>query len=321
MRFQWIKKSFLACILIASLTPLWAQGKFPTKPITLIVPFGSGGTDTQFRKLAELVGKELGQPVVVLNQPGGSGTTAIMNMSRMAAPDGYTIAAATGPVLRQPHIMKQTFSPPKDLTWIAGVGSITQVLTAREDSPIKDLKDMVDWAKKNPGKLTFATVGASSTSSIAMASLSKMAGFEYINVSYKGGGELQAAVLGGHVMVGGDSLANIFPAKDGKYGIRALASLDPQRSEHMPDLPTFRDQGFDLVLESPYGLVGPKGIPAGVVKTLQDAFIKAAKSPENMAQLKFLRQQLWLRTSEEYTSYAEKTFEMERKLVQELNIQ
>lgn len=321
MNLETMKKSFLALILFLSLTPLLAQGKFPSKPITLIVPYGSGGTDSQYRKLAELVGKDLGQPVVVLNQPGGSGTIAVTNMARTAAPDGYTIAASTGPILRQPHVMKSNFSPPKDLTWIAGLGGYTFILTVREDSPFKTLDDMISWARKNPGKLTFATIGTSSSSYVSMMLLARAAGIEVINVPYKGGSELQAAVLGGHVMVGGDSLLNIFPAKDGKHGIRALASFDAERSEYMPDLPTVKELGYDIVQDSPYGIVGPKGMPPAVVKTLQTAFERAAKSPENIAMLKTLRQRLWFRSSENYTEWAEKNFEIERKLVQELHLQ
>lgn len=321
MNLRVFGKTALALALSLNLTPLLAQEKFPSKTITLIVPFGSGGTDAQYRKLAALVSKELGQQVIVVNQPGGSGTTAIMNMARSAAPDGYTIGAATVPVLRQPHILKSSFSPPNDLTWISGLGSITQVLTVREDSPFKTLNDMISWARENPGKLTFATTGPSATSSIAMSMLAKATGIEYINVPYKGGSELQAAVLAGHVMAAGDSLANVFAATDGKHGIRALASLDPQRSQYIPELPTVKETGYEVVLESPYGVVGPKGMPADVVKILQTAFAKAAKNPENIAQLKFLRQNLWVRSSDEYTSYAKKTFEIERKLVQDLNLQ
>lgn len=322
MNLEAMKKLAFALILFLSLTPLWAQGKFPTKPITLIVPYGSGGTDSQYRKLAELVGKDLGQPVVVMNQPGGTGTIAVTNMARSAAPDGYTIAASTGPILRQPHVVKSTnYSPPKDLTWIAGLGAYTFILTVRDDSPFKTLEDMVSWARKNPGKLTFATVGTSSSSYVSMKLLARQAGIEVINVPYKGGGELLAAVLGGHVMVGGDSLLNVIPATNGKHGIRALVSFDAERSEHMPELPTVKELGYDIVQDSPYGIVGPKGMPPEVVKTLQTAFERAAKSAENAATLKTLRQRLWFRSSDQYTEWAAKTFEIERKLVQELDLQ
>jgi len=299
---------------------VFGSDTFPDRPITLILPYSSGGTDVQYRKLAELAGKELGQPIIVLNRPGGGGTAAVAQMARANTPDGYTIAAATGPLLRQPHMMRVQFDPLKDFTWIAGLGAYTFVVTVRGDSEFKTLPALLSWAKANPGKLTYATPGFASSQYMAMANLTRAAGVEAVHVPFKGGGEVQAAVLGGHVVVGVNTLAGVMPAGDNTPGVRALASFDPQRSPDLPDLPVVRDFGFDIIQDSPYGIVGPRGLKPEVVATLQEAFHKAVQSEENIALLKTLRQRAAYVPSDAYARWAAETFAFERKVVEALGL-
>lgn len=313
------RRIFLLASLVAAMHA-HAADDFPSKPITLIVPYSGGGTDAQYRLLAELAGRELGQPIVVENKPGGAGTAAVAQMARTAAPDGYTIAAATGPLLRQPHMMKVSYAPLKDFTWISGLGAYTFVVTVRGDSPFKTLPDLLAWAKANPGKLTYATPGSASSQYIAMASLSSAAGIETIHAAYKGGAEVQTAVLGGHVVVGVNTLAGVMPASGSMPGVRALASFDPQRLPNEPDLPTVREYGFDVVQDSPYGLVGPKGMKPEITAKLQEAFRKAVTSSENAKLLINLRQRALFMPSDAYYDWARKTYETEGRLVEQLKL-
>ena len=313
------RRTIFLSSLLAALS-VHAADTFPSRPITLIVPYSGGGTDAQYRLLAELASRDLGQPIIVENKPGGAGTAAVAQMARTAAPDGYTIAAATGPLLRQPHMMKVSYEPLKDFTWIAGLGAYTFAVMVRGDSPFKTLPDLLAWAKANPGKLTYGTPGSASSQYIAMASLSSAAGLETIHAAYKGGAEVQTAVLGGHIVAGVNTLAGAMPASGTTPGVRALASFDPERLPREPDLPTVREQGYDIVQDSPYGLVGPKGMKPEIVAKLQEAFRKAVASDENAKLVANLRQRALFVPSDAYTAWARKTYEMEGRLVEQLKL-
>lgn len=291
---------------------------FPSRPIKIVVPYSAGGTDSQYRKLAELVGRKFGQPVIVENRPGGAGTAAIIQMARTARPDGYTIGASTAPLLRQPHMQQVDYDPLRDLTWIAGLGSYTFVILVRKDAPFATLKDLLDWAKANPGRLSYGTPGVSSSQYIAMADLSLAAGVDTLHVPYRGGGEINAAVLGGHIVAGVNTLAGI-AGLDGNE-VRALACFDPERLGALPNLPTVRESGYDLVHTAPYGIVGPPGMAANVVARLQDAFGEAMHDDENRRLIATLYQSIWFRPAAEYRDWAAAQFERERVLIGRLGI-
>src|SRR5690606_39060306 len=315
-----MKRLLVLLFAFAIAAPAAASDDFPSKLITLIVPYSAGGTDAQYRKLAELAGKELGQQIVVINKPGGAGTAAVADMARTAAPDGYTIAASTAPLLRQPHMMKVNFDPLNDFTWSSRLGDFTFVITVREDSPFKTLPELIQWAKENPGKLTYGSPGLASSQYIAMATLSQVAGIETRHIPYKGGNEIQNALLSNQVMVGVNTLAGVMPASGNMPGIRAIASFDAKRLESLPDLPTVREYGYDVVQESPYGLVGPKGMKPEVVARLQEAFRKAMLSPENAKLLESLRQREAFLPADEYTKWVAQAYEKEREAVERLKL-
>lgn len=298
----------------------YANNDYPSRPITLIVPYSAGGTDAQYRKLAELAGKELGQSIIIENRPGGAGTAAVATMALNARPDGYTIAAATGPLLRQPHMMDVSFSPLEDFTWIAGLGAYTFVVTVRGDSPFETLPDLLEWARENPGKLTYATSGMASAQFIAMESLVRAAGIDATHIPYKGGNDIQTAVLGNHVVVGVNTLAGVMPATDTVVGIRALASFDPERTPDTADLPTVREYGYDIVQDAPYGLVGPRGMQPEVIATLENAFQKAVNHEENQALLTTLKQRGVFTPHQTYIKWAADTYETERKVIEMLEL-
>lgn len=299
------------CALLFACSISFAEADFPAKSIRLILPYGAGGTDLQYRKLAELAGAELGQPVVVENKPGGGGTAAVVHMAKTAKPDGYTIGASTGPLLRQPHMQKVAYDPLKDFTWIIGLGDFTFVITVAPDSPFNSLDQLVRWAKENPGKLTYGSPGFASSQYMAMAELSRVAGIETTHVPFKGGVEISTAVLGGHVMVGVNTMAGIAMAPT----LRALATFDVERSEQFPDIPTVRELGYDVVQEAPYGLVGPAGMPRPVVQKLHDAFKKAMDSPDNHELLKQIYQIYWHRDPDDYAQWAKGAFAREGEMV------
>lgn len=318
---MFLLKRLSLCVLVwCALLGAGVQAQeFPSKPITLIVPYGSGGTDTQYRKLAELASRSLGQPVIVENKPGANGTLGPVLMAQNAKPDGYTIASGTVSLLRQPYLQNVNWNPLTDFTWIIGLGGYSFAVTVREDSPFKTLADMVKWAKANPGMLTYGTPGQGSSLHLLMEDLASRAGFTATHVPYKGGGETTTAMLGGHVMVGVNNVSSVAAQVAAKTA-RILTIFDAERLSRYPDVPTAKQLGYNLVYPSAYGLVGPRNMPPAVVKRLHDAFKVAMEDPSNVALLDTLSQISWYRSTEDYTKWAVESSPLERSFLERAGV-
>ena len=249
-----------ACMLSGS-----AFGEtFPAKPITLIVGFAPGGaTDIQARALAQLASKELGQPIVIENRPGLSGTLGPASVAQRSAPDGYTLAVLPGTLFRVPHMAKVSYDPLKDFTYIANVTSYVYSLSVPQDSRFKTLNELVAYAKANPGKLSVATTGVGGSGHISVMRLARLAGIEVNAVPYKGAAEAFNALLGGHVDFTAEGGFGAL-ADSGK--IRSLGIFSETRLRSRPSLPTVREQGFDVVAKMTWGIGGPKGMDPKVVE-------------------------------------------------------
>jgi tripartite-type tricarboxylate transporter receptor subunit TctC len=183
----------------AATGPAFGQA-FPSKPITLIIPWPAGGsTDVSMRAMAEVASKQLGQQIVIDNKPGASGTLGPATMAATAKPDGYTIAQLPISVFRLPYMQKTSFDPEKDFTYIVHVTGYTFGVVVRKDSKYQTFKDLVEDARANPGKIKYATPGAGTSLHITMEQIAAKAGIKWTQVPFKGGAETSAAVLGGHV--------------------------------------------------------------------------------------------------------------------------
>jgi len=247
---------------------------YPEKPVTLIVPWPAGGsTDIAMRTIAEAAAKHLGQPIVIDNKPGASGTHGPAVMAANAKPDGYTIAQMPITVMRLPLMQKTTWDAAKDFTYIAHLTGYTFGITTKSDNQFKSWADVVAFAKANPGKVTYATPGAGTSLHIGMEQIAAKAGIQLTHVPFKGGPETNAAVLGGHTTLQADS-TGWKPLVDGGQ-LRLLAILTAERSKNWPDAPTLKELGYPFVFDSPFGVAGPKGMAPAVVEKLHDAFRKA----------------------------------------------
>lgn len=310
-------------VMLGGLVLSWALGamaqEFPSRLITLIVPYGAGATDAQYRKLAEIASKHLGQTIIIENKPGANGTMAPTQMARIAKPDGYTIAASTVSLLRQPYLQKTDLDPIRDFTWIIGLGGYSFIIAVREDSPFKNLEEMIAWAKANPGKLSYSTSGQGSSLHLLMEELAQRAGFEALHVPFRGGGDATTALLGGHVMVNLNNVGSVISHVQANK-VRILASFDPARDPNLANVPTAKELGYDIVYSSPYGLIGPRGMPPAVVKRLHDAFKLAMEDPSNKALLEKLYQVPWYRSSEQYTSWAVESYQQERVFLERAGV-
>jgi len=292
-----------------------AEDAYPVRAIRLLVGFAPGGaTDVTFRKLGELASKQLGQPIIIENKPGAGATLAPSTMAKAERPDGYTIAAATAGLLRYPYMQKVDWDPIQDFTWIAGLGGYSFALAVSADSPLKNVTDLIAYAKDNPGKVTVATAGAGTTMHLLAEALAGMAGIEITHVGYRGSSEAGTSVLGGHTMAMVDAVGTIVPySESGK--MRVLLSFDALPMDWLPGVPTAKSLGYDLVYPAPYGLVGPKGMPAPVVEKLYQAFNSAAESDEYRKLLETLKQTKWQRSPHEYEQWAREFYVSERSLV------
>lgn len=264
-------------VAFAASSAVFAQA-YPTKPITLIVPWPAGGSsDVAMRAMAEHVSKTLGQPVVVDNKPGASGTLGPATMAATAKPDGYTIAQMPISVVRIPVMQKTTFDTVKDFTYIAQLTGYTFGITTKADSQFKTWGDVVKFAKENPGKVTYGTPGTGTSLHIGVEMIAAKEGIKLTHVPFKGGAETNAAVLGGHTMLQADS-SSWKPLVDAGQ-LRLLNIWTAERSKVWKDSPTLKELGYPFVFDSPFGIAGPKGMDPAIVAKLQDAFKKAIEDP------------------------------------------
>jgi tripartite-type tricarboxylate transporter receptor subunit TctC len=291
--------------------------QFPSKPITLICPWpAGGGTDLHLRKLAELVGKRLGQNVIVENRPGGSGMNGPATMAKTAKPDGYTVSQLAITAFRLPHLQKVDWDPLNDFTYIVGLAGYTFGVVVKADSPFKTFNDLLAYAKANPGQLSYATPGAGTSLHLAMEEIAAKTGVKFLHIPFKGQAEGMQALLGGHVMAQVDSTGWARQVDAG--AARLLATLGDRRTRW--NAPTVKELGVDTVSNSPYGLVGPKGVPPEVVKVLHDAFKSASEDPENLKTLTQLDQPAWYKSSEDYAKWAAESFKAERATIERVGL-
>ena len=315
------RRATVLAALAGSLLPFGsAQAQsFPTKPITLIVPWPAGGsTDRHLRALAELAGKNLGQNVIIENKPGGGGTLGPGTMALTAKPDGYTIAQYPMGMLRIPHMQKTQWDPLKDFTFIIGVSGYTFGFTVRADSPYKTFNEYIEAARKNPGKIDYGSTGIGTSPHLLMEELAGNAKVTLNHVPFKGNNDLQQALLGGHVMAQSDATGWDKFVDGGQ--MRLLLTFGEKRTKRWPTVPTAQELGYGVVSTSPYGLVGPKGMDPAVVKVLHDAFKKAMDDPKHVELLEQLNQDAWYRSGDDYLKWARETYVKDKALIERLGL-
>jgi tripartite-type tricarboxylate transporter receptor subunit TctC len=292
--------------------------RFPTRPITLWVPWPAGGaTDITLRLLGELAARHLGQKIVVENRAGAGGTL-VMPVLQTAAADGYTIAQMPQPVFRAPWIQKRSWDPIRDTTPIIQVSGVTFGIVVAQASPFKRLDDIFEWARKHPGELSVATNGVGTTPHVVMDELFERRSLTFNHVPYKGTSEQMLAVASGQVMIGVNS--NGFAPFVDNGQLRLIVTFGEQRTKRWPEVPTLRELGHGLVAQSPYGIAGPRGLTRDVVAVLHDAFRLAMREPAHLAELARYDQEIAYLGPEDYSRAMRDTYDAERRTVQRLGL-
>jgi tripartite-type tricarboxylate transporter receptor subunit TctC len=261
---------------------------YPNKSITLIIPFPPGGsTDIVGRIVAEALGKELGQAVVVDNKGGAGGAIGAKNIAD-AAPNGYTLGIATvsthviNPVVRGESLK---YDPLKDFTLITQLAAVPNVVSVHPSVPAQNMEEFLEYLRKNPGKVNFATPGAGSLGHMMGETLKYDGKVNMVHIAYRGAGPALNDVLAGQVQVFFDNLPSSLPhIQAGK--LRALAVASDKRVPSLPNVPTFAEVGLPLVNDPAwFGLVGPSNLSADVLKRLSDAVGKVLKQPDVVKRL------------------------------------
>lgn len=269
-------------VTVLSVAPAFAQN-YPTKPISLIVPFApGGGADVAARVIASFVQPYLGQAIVVENKPGASGQIGWAALAK-APPDGYTLGIVSSPSILLVKMLREGVPfQMSDFTHIVNIQLDPGVIVVHPDSPFKTMKDFVDAAKKNPGKLNFGGDGPQSNYHLQAVVIEKQLGIKTNFVSYSGSGPTITALLGKQVDVAIPSVSSATPHLEAKR-MRALALVDRQKFAVLPDIPLIKDAtGMDIspIGASMRGISAPKGVPAERIKILEEAFAKLMKDPK-----------------------------------------
>lgn len=253
---------------------------YPSKPVTIVVPFSPGGaTDIMSRTLAERLKARLGQPVIVENKP-GAGTMIASEHVAKAVPDGHTVLLAASSLGIAPALYsKVNYDPIKDFTPISLVASVVHVLSVHPSVPAKNVSELVNWAKANPSKANYGSVGAGTSTHLESELFNTMAGTKMEHVPYKGSAPALLDLVGGNINVMFDAYASSKPfINDNK--IRLLAVTTAQRSKLLPNVPTVAESGLPGYEAMPWlGFVAPAHTPAAVVNKFHSELVEVLKEP------------------------------------------
>lgn len=257
-----------------------AQTDFPSKPIQLMVGFpAGGGTDVLARALAQEAKKSLGGDIIVVNKPGATGTLAATAVAA-AEPDGHTLGITPSSSLTTaPFVQKDVPANLLDRTTaLVAVGRLQQALLVRSDSPLRTVKDLVEQARRNPGKVSIGTPGAGSKAGLVLEAIALQGKVEVAVVPFKGEAPALTDLLGGHITAAGLT-ASTWIKHVSSGALRTIASIDDDRLRSDPNTPTLAEQGFPYAAVSIFYVYGPKGVPSGVTRRLVDAFGEATRTP------------------------------------------
>ena len=296
-----------------------AQGRFPDKPIRLLVPWAAGGTtDIQLRALGDQASRRLGQPIVVENKPGAGGVLAAQQLLQ-EKPDGYVVAQMPISVFRHPQMASRAlFNPLEDFTYVIHLTGYLFGIVVKADAPWQTLGQFLDYAKANPGKVNYGTPGVGTSLHITMEQIAGQRGIEWTHVPFRGVAENMQALLGGQIHATADSSGWSELVQSGR--LRLLTVWSAERAKRFPDVPTLRESGIDIVSASPYGLAGPKGMSPDVVRVLHDAFKEALFDPAHIAILDRFDMAPWHMGPEDYTAFARRTYAEEGEMIRKLGL-
>lgn len=319
MRLHRRQFTLLASAAVTSPLAALAQAPaFPDKPISFICPWPAGGTaDATMRALCSAAAKDLGQAIAVENKAGASGMIGLKAMTS-AKPDGYTIGQIPISVTRFSQLGSVQIDPNKDITYLARTSGQVFGIAVPASSKYKTLQELVQDAKANPGKITYAHAGVGGATHVGMEEFAITAGITFNHIPFKGGADALQAVLGGHVDALADSSSWAVHVESGK--LRLLATWGEQRIPRFKDTPTLKEAGFNVVVDAPNGIGAPAGMPAAVTARLRQAFRLAAASAEFKAACDKIDAPVLYLDGPDYEKYVAQVYRKETQLIERLRL-
>jgi len=299
--------------------PALAQPGFPSRPVTIIVPFTAGGsTDVAMRALAEAAARRLGQPVIVENRPGAGSSLGPATVAR-ARPDGYLLTQLPASAIRLTFLQHMSYDVARDFTPVIHLTGYLFGLVVSKESRWPSWAAFVQEARQRPGALTVGNAGVNGTPHVGMLELCQREGIEVTHVPFRGEAESVQAMLGGHVDAAATSSLGGVMVTEGRA--RWLNIWAAQRSRKWPEAPTLLELGYEgMVLNGPYGLVGPAGLDPAVVGVLHDAFKVALHDPQHLATLERFDMAVDYRDSADYAAFLKVLVAQEEELVRRLGL-
>lgn len=303
-------------VLVLLIVPLAFAG-YPEKPITMYSVFPPGGSvDTSARALCSEAEKTLGQPIVFVTKDGGAGTVGLALLAN-EKPDGYTLGAGTSTgIMRVPLVRKMTYKPLASFTNIYGYATPPSGLMIRPDSPFKTMKDLVEFARANPGKVSYSSAGAGSPMHLIMEVIAMKEKIKWTHIPFKGTAPAEMACIGGHVDA--VSAGDLNHAINGQ--LRLLMIHTKERYHKFPDVPTTTELGYNYYNDTIFSIFGPAGLDPAIVKRLEDAFYKAQET-KAWKEMEEARGVMTIRMkSAEYTRFLEEAWNREAEVQKSLGL-
>jgi len=311
----------LALVLGLFMTQAQAADKpkdYPNKPVTIQIGFGAGGSsDVGVRILAESLKKIIGQPVLAENKAGAGGQVMWTDFKNNAKPDGYTLA-----LINVPQLQTVVFDPArkslftmKDFQPVANHVQDPGAILVRKESPYKTLEDLLNDAKARPGQVSASTTGIGSDDHLAVLDVERMAKVKFNIIHLKDTPTALTRVLGGHTDANFDNIGGFLPTVESGLG-RILAVMMEQRYPDLPNVPTFKERGFDLVSSSTRGYVFPAGTPMEIVRYMEQSIKKAMDDPEHVERMKKAGLTLKFMGVEEFSKFLEGQNDRAKQLIQ-----
>jgi len=304
-------------LVLLVFTSVITYAEFPEKPINIIVPYSAGGAnDTGARLMVPYLQEELGVSVVVTNKPGGGGQVGSQLVLSKKA-DGHNLLMASFPATITGILLANAPYTIDDFDFICAQQEDPRMLITSNKAPFKTLEEFISYAKENAGLITVSNAGTGSSSWFSALALELMADIKIVKVPFGGSAKALAAFLGGHVMAQAPTLKYIYsPYKEGK--VVGLAIMSEERHPDFPEVPTFKEEGFDLFIASVRGVLAPKGLPEDVLTKLRDAFTAVMNNPDFLEKAKKANLLIHHRGGEEFEKYAEEQLEIFTELAKEM---
>lgn len=297
-----------------------AQADFPSRPIKLLMPTPPGSTfDLIGRTASAEAEKRLGQPIVIEHKTGAGGTPSFV-AAKTSPPDGYTLVMLSLSTVRQPLLESVAYEGVKDFTWIASLAEINFGVLVPADSPFKTWADLLAFGKAQPQKVSYgAPAGLGNSAHIFTSEIASKEKVEWTAIPYRGSSDAMNALLANQLTFSTDTLISATPlVRGGK--LRFLAMATNERVKAFPEVPTMRELGYDVSIESPVGIGGPAGMRPAVVKKIQDAYRFATEQPSFVALLDKSTQRPWYMDAGEFQRFAERAETEQRALLAKYGI-